>query len=346
MEQTTIDFKTLSRQMRKDLTRTGWLRKLVRCLICIVYSITLIWFGFCIFGGFLIARSDTETSVVTEHYVLIGFAVFFIAHYAFMLSFNALNRQENKVMNNIIARLFPSARYVPSGSVDAQLLADSRLFGTPASSGSFINSTGYGSLDIPFVDQWMRLVDVGVTFANKKDLSSMNFFEVLYHYFVRPIFGTRVENTMHSFRGMFGYCQLQRTFRGYVMLFPDHLENKIGYLAQTIQGFKQKYGAKFVHLEDPEFEKQFIVYADDEVEARMILTPAMMRKLTKLRNSFNRDLMLSFNGDMFYYASDTPDGFLRPGRKSLNNEHLLEQLYCEIGFCQAVRAEMNFKNNI
>lgn len=326
--------------MRKDLTRIGRLRKLVRCLICIVYPIALVWFGFCIFGGFLIDRSDYETSVVTGQYVLIGFAVFFVAHYAFMLSFKALNKQENETMRRIIARLFPSVRYAPSGSVDSRLLAHSRLFGTPTSSGNSINSTGYGSLDIPVGDQWMRLADVGVTSANQKDFSSMNFLEVLYQYFVRPIFGTRVESTMHSFRGMFGCCQLQRSFRGYVMLLPDHLENKMGYLAQTVQGFRQKYGAKFVHLEDPEFEKLFVVYADDEVEARMILTPAMMRRLTELRKSFSRDLMLSFNGDMFYYASDTPDGFLRPGRKSLNNEHLLEQLYREIDFCQTVRTEM------
>lgn len=326
--------------MRKDLTRIGRLRKLVRCLICIVYPIALVWFGFCIFGGFLIDRSDYETSVVTGQYVLIGFAVFFVAHYAFMLSFRALNKQENETMRRIIACLFPSARYAPSGSVDPRLLAHSRLFGTPTSSGNSINSTGYGSLDIPVGDQWMRLADVGVTSANQKDFSSMNFLEVLYQYFVRPIFGTRVESTMHSFRGMFGCCQLQRSFRGYVMLLPDHLENKMGYLAQTVQGFRQKYGAKFVHLEDPEFEKLFVVYADDEVEARMILTPAMMRRLTELRKSFSRDLMLSFNGDMFYYASDTPDSFLRPGRKSLNNEHLLEQLYREIDFCQTVRAEM------
>ena len=47
---------------------------------------------------------------------------------------------------------------------------------------------------------------------------------------------------MHSFRGMFGCCKLNRTFRGYVMLLPDHLENKIGYLAQTIQGMKESTG--------------------------------------------------------------------------------------------------------
>lgn len=154
--------------MRKDLTRIGRLRKLVRCLICIVYPIALVWFGFCIFGGFLIDRSDYETSVVTGQYVLIGFAVFFVAHYAFMLSFRALNKQENETMRRIIACLFPSARYAPSGSVDPRLLAHSRLFGTPTSSGNSINSTGYGSLDIPVGDQWMRLADVGVTSANQR----------------------------------------------------------------------------------------------------------------------------------------------------------------------------------
>ena len=89
-------------------------------------------------------------------------------------------------------------------------------------------------------------------------------------------------------------------------------------------------------MEAPESERHFAVYADDEVEARMVLTPAMLRKLTALRKSFSRDLMLSFNGNMFYYASDTPDGFLRPGRKSLDDEHLLEQLYREVNFCLTV----------
>lgn len=112
-----------------------------------------------------------------------------------------------------------------------------------------------------------------------------------------------------------------------------------------MQGFKDKYGAKFVHLEDPEFERLFVVYADDEVEARMILTPAMMRKLTELRKSFDRDLMLSFNGNMLYYASETPDGFLRPGRKSLDDEQLLEQLYREVNFCFLIESEINNKPN-
>ena len=183
-------------------------------------------------------------------------------------------------MAHMIYLLFPGARYNPSGSIQPKVFADSRLFGTALSSGNSVSSTCYGRLDIPVGNDMMTVVDAGVTSANSKDFSAFNFLEVPYQYFIRPIFGVRIESTMHSFRGMFGCCKLNRTFRGYVMLLPDHLENKIGYLAQTIQGMKEKYGAKFVHLEDPEFERHFAVYADDEVEARMVLTPAMMRKLT------------------------------------------------------------------
>ncbi|MDE6268165.1 MAG: DUF3137 domain-containing protein [Muribaculaceae bacterium] len=325
--------------MQKELTRIELLRKLVRVLICIIYPLTLLWFVFCIFGGFIINRADYDTSIVTGQYVMIGFAVFVVAHYAFMFGFKALNMHEDKTMRDIISQLFPSAKYSPTGSVDPHHLVHSRLFGKPEITESQINSKGYGSLAIPVGNRLMTLADVGVTSANRNP-SSINSPRMLYQYLVRPIFGARVESTMYSFRGMFGYCRLKRSFRGFVMLLPDHLENRIGYLSQIVQGIKQKHGAKFVHLEDPEFEKLFVVYADDEVEARMVLTPAMMRKLTELRKSFNRDLMLSFNGDMFYYASDTPDGFLRPGRKSLKNEHLLEQLYREIDFCQSVSDEM------
>lgn len=346
MEQNPIDFKPLSRHLRKGLSRVRRLRQVVRCLTAIVYTATLCWFAFCLFGSLLVNYEtiDYETSMNNWKYIMAGFIAFCIFHYAFMKSFNALNRQENELMAGILAALFPSARYAPTARMNPKALENSRLFATPGSDVP-ISSTCYGYVEIPSGDRCITVADVGVTSSNKKDFSYFNFLEVPYQYFIRPIFGSRIESTMHSFRGMFGCCALHRTFRGYVMLLPDHLEGKVGYLAQMVQGFKDKYGAKFVHLEDPEFEKLFVVYADDEVEARMILTPAMMRRLTALRKSFDRDLMLSFNGNMLYYASETPDGFLRPGRKSLDDEHLLEQLYREVNFCLRIESEIN-NNNI
>lgn len=340
MEQTIIDFKALYQEMQRGLTHVNRLRRLVRYLICILYPVVLLWFVFCLFGGYLFDHSNYETSAAASQYIMIGFVVFCLLHYIFMKSLMALNQQETQVMNGIILKMFPSAQYTPSGSIDLKTIAGSRLFSTASASAASLNATGYGRVDIPMGDRCMSIADLGISSNSRNEPSTWNSFHILYQSLVRPIFGTRIESTMHSFRGMFGYCKTQREFKGYVMLLPDHLENKVGYLAQTIQRFKQKNGAKFVHLEDPEFENLFAVYADDEVEARMVLTPAMMRRMTELRKSFRRDLMLSFSGDTFYYASDTPDGFLRPGRKSLNNESLLEQLYREIDFCRTIETTL------
>lgn len=344
MEQTIIDFKALYQEMQRGLTHVNRLRRLVRYLICILYPVVLLWFVFCLFGGYLFDHSNYETSAAASQYIMIGFVVFCLLHYIFMKSLMALNQQETQVMNGIILKMFPSAQYTPSGSIDLKTIAGSRLFSTASASAASLNATGYGRVDIPMGDRCMSIADLGISSNSRNEPSTWNSFHILYQSLVRPIFGTRIESTMHSFRGMFGYCKTQREFKGYVMLLPDHLENKVGYLAQTIQRFKQKNGAKFVHLEDPEFENLFAVYADDEVEARMVLTPAMMRRMTELRKSFRRDLMLSFSGDTFYYASDTPDGFLRPGRKSLNNESLLEQLYREIDFCRTIETSLTTKH--
>lgn len=93
-------------------------------------------------------------------------------------------------------------------------------------------------------------------------------------------------------------------------------------------------------MEDPEFERLFTVYADDEVEARMILTPAMMKKLTALRCSFTHDLMLSFSGDTFYYALQYAKRISSPCGKTSLNEDLLLEIYQEIGFCLSVEEMM------
>lgn len=338
MNTSTIDFKQISGRMNRELTRITHKRRVVRVLLVFVYSLTLLWFLFCLFGGYFLASADYGTSIHIGQYIAYGFIAFCMLHFAFMRGLMSLNEQETLLMSRIVRELFPESRFSPTGTVDRNALAASRLFNESTSMAD-IYTTSYGRLEIPLEDRTMAVCDVGITPLHGNGLAA-NPITMLYRSIVRPIFGTRVESTMHSFRGMFGYCRVRRKFKGYVLLLPDHLENRVGYLAQSIQRIRQKNGAKFVHLEDPEFENLFAVYADDEVEARMVLTPAMMRRMTELRKYFNRDLMLSFNGDTLYFASDTPDGFLRPGRKSLSDERLLVQFWHEIDFCRTIGSEM------
>ena len=344
--QDTIHFDNLGNKMRPRLMRLNRLKRVIRCLTMIVYSATLCWFAYCFLITFSGGQMMFEQTADTWIYVLAVFFTFLILNYSLSYSLTLLKEKEMGIMREAIRQMFPNATLRTNKSVPCRVLADSALFevSDDGDDNNPVWTTSYGCVEFRGDDHNTYVYDIGVTSDRQagimENIPMLGSLLMLYRSIVRPIFGTPIDSTLHSFRGMFGYCHLRRSFRGRVVLLPDHLENKIGYMAQTIQRIRQKYGTKFVHLEDPEFEDLFVVYADDEVEARMILTPAMMRKLTELRKSFSRDLMLSFNGNMFYYASSTPDGFLRPGRKSLSNEHLLEQLYHEINFCRNIEQEM------
>ena len=97
-ESQNIDFKGISLHMKKEMSRIRMRRIVFRILTSIVYLCTVVWFGFCIFGGFLVDRTDYETSVTTGKYLMIGFAVFFVLHFAFMKCFAALNKRETYTM--------------------------------------------------------------------------------------------------------------------------------------------------------------------------------------------------------------------------------------------------------
>ncbi|WP_417015004.1 hypothetical protein [Alistipes sp.] len=73
MNAPTPDFKELTGRMRRELTRLARLRRVVRVLLVIVYSATLLWFAFCLFGGYLLASADYTTYIHTSQYMLYGF---------------------------------------------------------------------------------------------------------------------------------------------------------------------------------------------------------------------------------------------------------------------------------
>ena len=51
---------------------------------------------------------------------------------------------------------------------------------------------------------------------------------------------------------------------------------------------------ELVKLEDPEFEKMFVVYGTNQIEARYILTPALMRKIIDFARKVDKKLCISF----------------------------------------------------
>ncbi len=338
----TIDFKNLSQQLRAELSRVNNWRKIVRALSIVVYLFVFCWFVFVLFGGFLAERVGWENYSVITQYIFPVFIGFVVLNFAFSRSLVKFQEQENDIMRNIMSAMFPTVCFDFASQLDYKILSGSKLFNTSFSDPA-LGTTTYGYLEIPRGEQTFYVADIGVSYGlmNKLALNSLTgYFVMIYRYVLRPLFASRLESSGHNFRGMFGWCRLEKTFKGSILILPDHLEQKVGYLAQNIQGLKKRYNARFMHLEDPDFEKYFAVYADDEVAARMLLTPAMMRYITRLRETFGHDMMLSFNKDTFYYAAAMPDGFLCLRKQALDNEHLLEQIYNEINLSCHVADEL------
>jgi hypothetical protein len=62
-----------------------------------------------------------------------------------------------------------------------------------------------------------------------------------------------------------------------------------------------------VRLEDPEFETMFKVYADDQVDARWVLSTSLMERLVRFRRKRESAPMLSIRGSSIHlaFASET-----------------------------------------
>lgn len=327
--------------LQSRLKRLTVARVIVRILTIVVYTAALAWFAFCLWVPFSgMTDSQGILGFDTSSIFIIGIILFWILQFAMVRGLMWLNRSEDRIMARFICDSFPDAVYSPHSSVNSRFITDSRLFDVSATNATLPYATTYGRVDFPRGDLSVTVADIGVTSEKAAKMMYripiVNYFATLYRTVAKPIFGSRIDSSMHSFRGMFGHIKSRLDCKGAVILLPDHLEENIGHLAYTIQTIANKQGARLVKLEDPEFEKLFVVYADNEIEARKVLTPAMMRRLTSLRKDFGGDLTLSFSSHRIYFAAPIPGGFLRPDRQSVSNNRILDRIASELAFCHSL----------
>lgn len=55
-------------------------------------------------------------------------------------------------------------------------------------------------------------------------------------------------------------------------------------------------------MDNPEFESAFVVYSNDQIEARYILSHSLMEKLLSFKNKSTRPIHTSFRANHIYMA--------------------------------------------
>jgi hypothetical protein len=103
------------------------------------------------------------------------------------------------------------------------------------------------------------------------------------------------------FKGLFFLADFNKHFKGSTVILPDTAEATFGKFGQWLQSWS--FGRdQLVKMDDPEFEKLFVVYGTDQIEARYILSPALMQRIVEFKTKSKRPIHLSFVGSMVFVA--------------------------------------------
>ncbi len=123
--------------------------------------------------------------------------------------------------------------------------------------------------------------------------------------------GTRT--TWHTiFQGVFMYADSNKNFAGRTYILPDVSERFLGSFGKWLQRNIGDLRGKIVYLENPEFEKQFAVYATDPVEARYLITPQMQERMLALKKYVGVPVFASFVNNKLYLAINNTNGLFVP----------------------------------
>lgn len=117
--------------------------------------------------------------------------------------------------------------------------------------------------------------------------------------------------TYVPFRGVFVEFDMNKNFEGHTFLFEN---------ASTNRGIKYEHSAfEEVSLEDVEFNQKYKIFSDNQIEARVVLTPAFIERFKNMKMAFNakyiraafkdKKITIAVNAgkDLFAMASLTKD---------------------------------------
>ena len=104
------------------------------------------------------------------------------------------------------------------------------------------------------------------------------------------------------FKGLFIVAEFNKNFHGKTLVLPDVAQSTFGDLIGNWLQSNNFSRDELVKMDDTEFEKEFVVYSSDQIEARYILSHALMKKLLLFKNKSEHPIYISFIGNHIHMA--------------------------------------------
>lgn len=147
------------------------------------------------------------------------------------------------------------------------------------------------------------------------------------------------------FKGLFFVADFNKHFNTSTVVLPNRLGK--GALANFFNKINLTRKEKHISLEDPDFNKQFVVYSMDQVEARYILSPALMQRLTSFKQKHKPPMYISFVNSLLYVAIAYKRDLFEPRYLSkIADYQKIKQYFEDIHLAVSIVEELNLNNRI
>jgi hypothetical protein len=162
----------------------------------------------------------------------------------------------------------------------------------------------------------------------------------------RSLIKRRNQNDIEIFKGLFFIADFNKHFHGSTYVLPDRAQRSLGALGQALQSLNTTYG-QLVKLEDPEFERLFVVYSSNQIEARYILSSALMARISAFRMRTRHDLRLAFVRSKLYMAIHTRRNLFEPRLlRSVADPALYREIWEDIELLAGIVDDLNLNTRI
>ncbi len=105
------------------------------------------------------------------------------------------------------------------------------------------------------------------------------------------------------FKGLFIVAEFNKDFQGKTLVLPDTAQSTFGNLIGNWLQSNNFSRDELVKMDDNSFEKEFVVYSSDQIEARYILSHALTEETTSsLKRSLNIPYISLFIGNYIHLA--------------------------------------------
>jgi hypothetical protein len=152
-------------------------------------------------------------------------------------------------------------------------------------------------------------------------------------------------------RGFFFRAEHGKNLSTKTFIFPDKAEKKVGRSARSVQrrttGLKNDFKklGKLIELENPAFEKEFMVYGTRPIEARYILNPVIMESIMNLHSLINRPLYFVYTKKYVYCHFSYWQFSKPPVYRSVINKKRMEMILQIVAYCKVIIRELKLELN-